>query len=60
MKEGLLKYVDEDKPETSTIMGCSRTNMVIKEIKRRLEGMVRMDSWDIFYTKQSLTVAEGT
>ena len=54
MKEGLLKYVDEYNN------GMFKNEYIIKEIKRRLKEYGPIGLLGHLYTKQSLTVAEGT
>lgn len=59
MKEGLLKYVDEDKRDEYN-NGMFKNEYIIKEIKRRLKEYGPIGLLGHLYTKQSLTVAEGT
>ena len=59
MKEGLLKYVDEDKRDEYN-NGMFKNEYIIKEIKRRLKEYGQIGLLGHLYTKQSLTVAEGT
>ncbi len=59
MKEGLLKYVDEDKRDEYN-NGMFKNEYIIKEIKRRLKEYGPIGFLGHLYTKQSLTVAEGT
>lgn len=59
MKEGLLKYVDEDKRDEYN-NGMFKNEYIIKEIKRRLKEYGPIGLLEHLYTKQSLTVAEGT
>ena len=59
MKEGLLKYVDEDKRDEYN-NGMFKNEYIIKEIKRRLKEYGPIGLLGHLYTKQALTVAEGT
>lgn len=59
MKKGLLKYVDEDKRDEYN-NGMFKNEYVIKEIKRRLKEYGLIGLLGHLFTKQSLTVAEGT
>ena len=59
MKEGLLKYVDEDKRDEYN-NGMFKNEYIMKEIKRRLKEYGPIGLLGHLYTKQSLTVAEGT